>query len=532
MTRFIFALAAVLLALARPVIAITKVSHLLKLQHQSLANDCIGFECVQRYVDQPDRNYGWSHVAELGGRSSNGVSWRGHVLKMTSQQWLGKGETSAQFWEHPLTLIFPSASKPAASDWATFLIGGADTLKEDTDLQSMESNEEVQQAIHIATHTGSTVAVLGNIPHQSMSFREDPHHVAMQEDEIKAFTWRQFMDHPDHPEWPIEAPILKAVVRGMDTVSAFSNATEQRFIATGCSKRGIAAAMVAALDERVQAYAPCSIGINTYEVLKEQSRAYGGDHVGSVALHSYVENGVMDLLDTPRFRLLMGENDPFSYIERLAKPVLWMTAGRDDFFMPDHTKSWWKQLPTSQKHHVVDGNSAHAGKMTPKFLGAVETFVSSIIADVPTPGLSWSIDNRTGAISATVTSSEVKPRAVRLWQAMTCGSDGRRDFRLKTLDPPERCMACGISVSNTCIKSTGGNYESQPLERAPGAAAWVASVEVPAKDQFTAFFIEFEFSGPTAEAEPWQLATEVSVVPLTYPFPECHGKGCAVTTEV
>lgn len=91
---------------------------------------CESFECVKRYVELPDRNFHWQHVTELEG-TEDGVSWKGHVLKMTSQQWLLSNETNKPIWEHPLIIITPSNLKPESSDWATFWTGGDQALQEE-----------------------------------------------------------------------------------------------------------------------------------------------------------------------------------------------------------------------------------------------------------------------------------------------------------------------------------------------------------------------------------------------------------------
>jgi len=41
------------------------------------------------YVWKPDANYEWTDLQKpITGKSPSGVSWTGHILNVTSQQWL------------------------------------------------------------------------------------------------------------------------------------------------------------------------------------------------------------------------------------------------------------------------------------------------------------------------------------------------------------------------------------------------------------------------------------------------------------
>lgn len=484
---------------------------------------CESFECVKRYVELPDSNFHWQHVTELEG-TEDGVSWKGHVLKMTSQQWLLSNETNKPIWEHPLIIITPSNLKPESSDWATFWTGGDQALQEATNIYHMEQNQEVLSAARVSTKTGSIGVVLGNMPQQLLTFSADPESIPRSEDAIKAFSWKQFMQHPGRPEWPIEMPMVKAVVRGLDAVVEFTNASVHRFIATGCSKRGMTSVFATAYDNRIEAYAPCCISLNTPSVFRWQAKSLG-TKTAVLVLRDYIDNEIMESIDTEAFDRTMGLTDAFNFVEKLTKPAMWMFSGRDDFFPPEITRSWWDLLPTEQKLIVIDANQGHAGKHSPTFLQALENFVSRTVAGEKPPYLKWNVDNVTGRIEASLSKDGPQPQAVRLWKATTCGSQGRRDFRALTMDPPDVCQPCGVALPGPMCKKSGGDYKSEMLDMTPGANSWNATVAAPPQGQFTAFFIEFEFSSPGGLGT-WRLATETSVVPVSYPFSSCFGKDC------
>lgn len=495
---------------------------------------CVGFECAQRYVQLPDPHYSWRISSEYSG-NLNSVSYSVRELTMTSQQWLSKAEVDPQVWIHPITIITPSNLKAEAKGPVTLLSGGA--MQNETYFLADgtgSKNPDVIAGIQIATGTGSITAVLGLVPVQALKFTADPLGEEREEDEIKAFSWRQLIDHPEQPEWPIELPNLKAVVRAMDTVSATLDEPDLKFITTGCSKRGMASIFAAAYDSRVIAYAPCVITMHNNEAFHRLFESYG-PHTVPLAFQDYAAENISNFLDTPMIQPLFAETDPFEYINRLKnKPVLWLHAGRDDFFSPDHTRAFWSQLPSYPKLLSIDANQQHTGWMSDSilFIESVQNFVTSITLKQSLPILRWSLDDTNGNITAELLQGP-RPLNVTLWQATTCGSFGRRDFRMYTLDPPEICAPCGVYINVTspfytggmCNKTTSGVYSSTLLEPS-GPNVWSASMVPPEEGKFTAFFIQFAFDGFAETLQPFQLSTEELVLPKKYPFPPCHGIEC------
>merc|ERR1719291_364511 len=56
--------------------------------------DCKGFQCIQRFVELPDAAYEWCEQRDqLLEGTLNGVAWKGHVLHLVSQRWLGPEDT-------------------------------------------------------------------------------------------------------------------------------------------------------------------------------------------------------------------------------------------------------------------------------------------------------------------------------------------------------------------------------------------------------------------------------------------------------
>merc|ERR1712110_1323326 len=100
----------------------------------------------------------------------------------------------------------------------------------------------------------------------------------------------------------------------------------------------------------------------------------------------------------------------------------------------------------------------------------------------------------TGAITARQVSNHT-PVSVNLWVGKTL--DGRtRDFRSST-------------------------YHSRKIDPVLGGdgRTWLAQVAPSSHGRWTAFFLTFHYASPSPGMKDWKTSTEVSVVPVTRPFP-------------
>lgn len=497
---------------------------------------CAGFECVQRYVDTPDPAYAWHELPgqALAGELA-GVGWKGHVLSMVSQRWLAPKDTNHPVWTHPLVVIVPEASGgcsgggPAkAQEWSTLLVGGAQLNEQDVAAGVSAELPDVQSAIYLATRTCAVAAVVLQVPNQPFAFSADPARTARTEDEIKAYTWRHFLDQPGDAEWPIELPSAKAAVRAMDTVTSFlgqQGRSIKRFGLSGCSKRANAALMACGHDPRCELLMPCAMSGNTPGLMAGMMRSMGGTEL---AAKDYVANHVFDDPDEPEIAHLFGIIDSQSYASKLTMPKLWLNCASDDFFFPDHTALFWEDLP-SPKYLFQRENAGHAGSLTgfnaPKgFLAPAAAFTNAILLDQPLPQITWKIDNATGEIVVQQLDGPA-PSSVVVWSARSCKHSPRRDFRKITLDAAPQCLKCGTPIGPLCDISRSTQWAQRERLDA-NEKLWRVSVPTPSSG-WEAFYVTFEFPPPVAHGDPLQVSTEASVVPFgRYPFPECHGKNC------
>ena len=146
---------------------------------RKLLDGCSGWECLRRYVQQPDAHYGWKDSSiRLQGKVA-GVNWQAALLQMTSQEWLPE-EVSPSVWNHSLVVISPEQSKNKG--WCLLYValgfygssGASDSVK--------ASDPDVQAAAEIAVAAGIPVVVLFNVPAELLTFKHSEYKGPMVED--------------------------------------------------------------------------------------------------------------------------------------------------------------------------------------------------------------------------------------------------------------------------------------------------------------------------------------------------------------
>jgi len=444
---------------------------------------CSGFDCVLRYCAFDDGAFSWGVKGTRQG-ITRGVGWTSYELNLSSQAWMPKSTGTA--WYHSLSIVVPQGLSAGTrqTGWATLVIGGTGHGSED--------------AKELAARTGAVAVALGEVPNEGLSFRRQERY-DLAEETLKAWSWTQYAKHASHPEWPVEMPVVKAVVRAMDAVAEFTRQAGalaavppvERFVVTGESKRGIATYMAGAVDPRVSAIIPMVIGLDFNTSEREALQNMGGIMPAKI---DYLLEGVYDIPDAARPRL-WAIIDPLSYADRLTMPKLAMFAGNDMFFPPDISRSWWPLLPEPKAFHFY-GNTPHGGYSDSNdFLEVADAFVNAQILGTELPRISWTISNLTGAISVRQLSGP-SPTSVSLWSARTDGN-ASRDF-------------------GSSLWSPAAQLQALPARE---GRAWLAEL-APEDGRWTAFYVAFDFAADSLGGRPWSTSTEVSVVPLTRPYPD------------
>lgn len=467
MMRTAFAALALTLLSASPLAAQT-----------ATARATAGGTALDRYVAAADPSFTWKAVREIP--AGDGLT--ATLIDLTSQRWLSEAEVERPLWTHWMIVIRPATVR---SDIGFLFISGG-SLDRDPPARATAWLAEM------ARDTGTVVAELRLVPNQPVVFKDDPAHKPRTEDDFIAYTWDHFLKTGDD-RWPARLPMTKSAVRAMDAVTAFTTSPAgggravQRFVVSGASKRGWTTWTTAAVDRRVIAIAPAVIDVlNIVPSFTHHWQAYGA---WSDAVKDYVDQKVLDRLYTPEFKALMRIEEPYEYRDRLTMPKLIMNASGDQFFLPDSSQFYVRDL-RGETHLRYVPNADHSLGNSDA-LESVHAFYAAIASGTPRPAITWTFE-RDGSIKVV---SRTRPEQVKLWQAT---NPGARSFRLDQI---------------------GRRYTSTDLTLA-GPNTWVARVPSPEKG-WTAFFVELTF--PSGGAHPFKETTGVRVLPDTMPFPRPPG---------
>lgn len=422
------------------------------------------------YIARPDSNYSYHLVTNFSGQGQTTF-----VLEMTSQAWLTTNEVDRPIWKHWLVIVKPDEVTTSKS--LLFINGGAN------DGRVPKGADGNFVRIAIATH--SIVADLKMVPNQPLVFAGETE--GRKEDALIAYTWDKFLRTGDS-KWPARLPMTKAAVRAMDTVSAFcgsadgGNTKVDGFVVAGGSKRGWTTWTTAAVDKRVVGIIPCVIDVlNIEPSMLHHYAAYG---FWAPSVGDYTRMRIMDWNGTPEYHALMKIEEPYQYRQRFTMPKFIINAAGDQFFLPDSSQFYFKDLPGVKYLRYVP-NADHSLRGS----DAYETLMAcyhAVLNQVPLPQFSWTVEND-GSLRVT---TKDKPTAVKLWQAT---NPDARDFRLETLGP---------------------RYESTTLDDS-GNGVYVGKISKPEKG-WTAYFVELTF--PSGCQAPFKFTTQVCVTPDTLPY--------------
>jgi PhoPQ-activated pathogenicity-related protein len=433
---------------------------------------------LDKYVAAPDPNYSYKIVNTI-----KGEGYTGYIVDMTSQQYLTEKEVDKPIWQHYLRIVKPDNLKHST---ALLYIGGGSNNK--------PAPDNVDKGFaQMAVLSQSVCAELPNVPSEPLVFADDNGNKRT-EDEIIAYSWDKYMRTGDE-KWPLRLPMTKAAVRAMDTVTAVLASPEgggakvDTFMVAGGSKRGWTTWTTAAVDKRVVAITPFVINmLNVVPSFQHHYKVYG---FWAPAVGDYNAMKIMDWTGTPEYAALMKIEEPFSYRNRLTMPKYIVNACGDQFFLPDSTQYYFRQLPgenylrmVPNAEHSLNGTDAREGMMA---------FYMSVLNGTPRPKFDWKLE-KNGSI---VVNCESKPSAVKLWQVT---NPKARDFRVEVLAP--KGAANPVLWTSTDLK-----------EKSKGV--YVGNVPKP-KEGFTAYMVEMTF--PSGMMIPFKFTTDVRVKPDIEPF--------------
>jgi PhoPQ-activated pathogenicity-related protein len=255
------------------------------------------------------------------------------------------------------------------------------------------------------------------------------------------------------------------------------------FFVTGASKRGWTTWNVAAVDERVIAAAPVVIDLlNVVPSFQHHWQCYGE---WAPAINPYVNQGIMNWMESDEFGTLLELVEPYEFLERLTMPKLLINATCDEFFVTDSWKFYWDDLQGENYLQYVPnvGHGLH-GTYLPENL---VSFYQRVITDQEIPEFNWRISNDT-------IFAEVDPGStyqIRLWEAR---NETDRDFRIYVVGKEA--------------------WQMQALELNP-EGKYVVPVSAP-ETGFKAALVEVIFNPDSGF--PLTLTTGTLINPDSYPF--------------
>jgi len=474
------------------------------------------------YVHTPDSHYSYFDTGvRLGG---SGYGWTGYLLNMTSQQWLDPTRVSRSIWTHQLVVIVPDKLK--FNDTAGMYVTGNGNNNPGV---PSATDEDILVASILAVSNGIVTSTLFQIPNAPIVFADDPSQEGRSEDALVAWTWKMYVDGGD-PNVIAYFPMVKASVRAMDTVQDFTakmfgmNITKH--CVAGASKRGWDTWLTGAVDTRVIAIAPIVMDMLNFTAnVRHMYRSYGG---WTFAFQDYYNVNMTLWLGTNASAVaaLATVIDPLVYKENLTMPKLIIDATGDEFFMPDDDWYWWGEL-SGETYRLIIANAEHSeatGLLT--LLPGAIAFFESVLTGTPRPQFDWDLDLNTGAI---VVVTKQKPDRMILRFATTY-DDVRRDFRLikgNTANDP--CEFIPVKVfGNACVNPVLWGYEDlAPTSVSNGVYTYVLTQPLPPQGFWRGFLGELRYPGPNGME--FIFTTQVSIIPNTYPFPDCKGPACKGT---
>lgn len=427
---------------------------------------------LDRYVKAPDASFKFELRNTIPGQG-----YTTYVLDMVSQNWLTSREVNRTEWRHWVVIVKPDEVKHSTA--LLGIGGGSNESKPPAGAEALFAQ--------IAVKTRSVVAELRMVPNQPLSF--DGESRRRTEDSMIAYTWKKYLETGDE-RWPARLPMTKAAVRTMDAVSQFlatpagGGVKVDKFVVTGGSKRGWTTWTTAIVDQRVVAIMPAVIDLlNIVPSFIHHWRVYG---FWAPAVGDYVEHGIMDWNETAEYKNLMKIVEPFEYRARLTLPKFIVNSTGDQFFLPDSSQFYFKELP-GEKYLRYVPNTDHGVTRRSDAGDSLAAFYDSILNNHKRPEFSWTI-----APDGTITvNTKDQPAAVKLWQA---NNPAARDFRLDKIGPAYR--------STDLTAARPGVYVAAPPKVEKG---------------YTAYFVELTY--PTPSGLTWKFTTDVKVLPDVYPFP-------------
>jgi PhoPQ-activated pathogenicity-related protein len=483
---------------------------------------------LDAYVNKPDPNYAWFDT----GVRVNMLTSEGHMLNLTSQQWLDPSRAhlrdGGSIWTHQVLTIVPKNLK-IKNKGIIYITGGCNenpSVPKATDEEPLAMND-------VATDIGAIGVVLNQIPNCHMVYPSDPSQRGRAEDAMIAWAWHQFMETGD-PEWLPRLPMVKAAMAAMRAVQEYTKeagiADIDGWLVSGASKRGWTTWMVGSVNcptcPKIDAIAPVvPIVPNLREGVHHMWRAYGGF---TFAFDDYTDVNFTTLIDDDRTTELFKIVDPIHYVDRLARLPKTVLVSSDDEFMMFEWTSNWKNIFQGETHLYIADNAEHS--YATGIVGLVRdlsNFANSVFLGGQRPEFDYDLDQESGTITVRVPENQSLSKVV--YRHGNTLSRKRRDFRWATaaVRGDDGNFSCPLPL----VGPVADGICAQPIvwigETLEAASPGVYSVkmEKPLLG-WKGGYLELYFKSDTGLKQDYQFTTPGMVWPNTLPFEDCQAEEC------
>lgn len=375
------------------------------------------------------------------------------------------------------------------------------------------------------------------IPSQPIIFSADPARKSRVEDAAVAFTWGLFLTeaaaggNPDPTQllhWPMTRATSKAMDAGEDFM-AKQGWPISKWMLMGASKRGWTTWLAAIVEkERVIGIAPVVFDLLNLEVgFQRMRQALGGNWTW--VLTDYVSEGVTSYIGTPAFSLLASYMDPLQYKENLTMPKLVINAAGDEFFNLGEGDdwNWWGQLPGETLRFIVTDAEHSMITGLVRALDSVKAWMWALLTNTPRPSPTWTLSTVDGSIALSVAAQPGTPAVSKVvLQTMDTLQTVRKDFRLITGNTPANPCVHGIPVpvfGSGCLVPMLWSSTTLSLNNSDTI---LLKQDPPAAGGWRAFMGNLFYPGPEGSNTTYELTTQASVIPLTWPVGPCQGQSC------
>jgi len=315
-------------------------------------------------------------------------------IQFTSFEWAG------ETWRHRAELLLPDRSPDIYRGTAAIISGG----------------NKAHQKMAEAT------ALMGIPVLRIVGANPGPHYGVKQEGNLMGYGQKQYYETSD-PRWIGYAWLGKIIVRAVTAAQALPEIQAERFVVTGCSKRGAASWIAAAADDRIiGAYPTCWNAGNGQEFIQLKAERWGLDYQprsdGNTMAPAFITTQQqMEISKHPMADSYASFVDPYRYGNLLRGKKILYAAGTNDPLFPPVSGTVFLPHMSANIRSLLVPNAGHTMD-TDRHLNAWRMWLAHCFAGRGVPDIL--VDANRQGNNAVVTAT-VKTRthitAVRIWSA-------------------------------------------------------------------------------------------------------------------